>query len=653
MIFGKGVVHMITSLGTYIRRGQRLVRRWIFDPKLRAAAKALGWTICGFALSAASLGNSPHPLPLALLCAGLTGWPALAVATGSCLGYWLFWGLAGVQGMIWSGAGLVVSFALGGQKLHKRFPLLMPALAGLSVAAAGLMFRLMQAETADIAIYFLRIALVMGATKIYTTVLERRDPVMDWLAWSLGVLALAQTLPFPALNPGYFAAGVLGAAAPFPAAALAGLALDLSGIAPLPMAAVLSLAFFVRLVPRLPKWTAHAAPAAMYLLMAMLRGGAEFAPAIALALGGAVGVFFPAPTTISHRRRETGIAQVRLEMTAGVLAQTEQLLLETPEYPIDEPALISKAADRACSACPCRDGCRDLAAAARMPTALLHRPLIAVEDVPIHCRKRGRLLLELRRIQDQYRAIRADRDRQRDYRNALIQQYRFLSEYLQDLADKLPHRGDGVQIRYEPQIGVSSAGLEGINGDRCLWFAGTEGRYYVVLCDGMGTGFGAAEEGRTAGESLRRLLSAGFPAEYALRSLNSLCTLRERAGAVTVDLVEIELQTGRINLYKWGAAPSYLITPAGAEKIGTAAPPPGLSVTGVRETVDKLSLRRGETLVLLSDGVDGEAAMRRAWDLTDKTPGEMASKVLQYGRGNGCDDATAAVIRLTPSALST
>ena len=169
----------------------------------------------------------------------------------------------------------------------------------------------------------------------------------------------------------------------------------------------------------------------------------------------------------------------------------------------------------------------------------------------------------------------------------------------------------------------------------------------------MGTGFGAAEEGRSAGESLRRLLSAGFPAEYALRSLNSLCTLRQRAGAVTVDLAEIDLQNGRMNLYKWGAAPSYLITPAGAEKIGTAAPPPGLSVTGVRETVDKLSLRRGETLVLLSDGVDGEAAMRRAWDLTDKEPGEMASKVLQYGRGNGCDDATAAVIRLTPTTLST
>lgn len=644
---------MMMSLGTYVRRGQRFFRRWIGDPKLRAAAKGVGMTLAGFILSAASLGNSPQPLPLALLCAGVTGWPALLVALGSAVGYWLLWGAAGVQGIIWSGAGLVICFALGGQKLSKQMPLLLPALAGLSVAATGLMFQILQAEGTDIPVYFLRIALAMGAAKVFTTVLERRDPVMDWLAWGLGVLALAQTVPLAAINPGYIAAGVLGAAAPFPAAALAGLALDLSQIAPVPMAAVLCMAFLVRLVPGLPKWTAHAAPAAMYLLTAMLRGGADWMPAIALSIGGTLGVFFPAPAAISHRRGETGIAQVRLEMTAGVLAQTEQMLLETPEYPIDEPALICKAADRACSACPCRDGCRDISAAARMPTALLHRPLIAVEDLPVRCRKRGRLLLELRRIQDQYRSIRADRDRQREYRSALIQQYRFLSEYLQDLADKLPKRGDVLQQRYEPQVGVCSAGLEGTNGDRCLWFAGTECRYYVVLCDGMGTGFGAAEEGRAAGESLRRLLSAGFPAEYALRSLNSLCTLREKAGAVTVDLAEIDLQTGRVNLYKWGAAPSYLLSPAGAEKIGTAAAPPGLSVTGARETVDKLSLRRGETLILLSDGVDGEAAMRRAWDLTDKAPGEMASKVLQYGRGNGCDDATAAVIRLNPAALST
>ena len=235
----------------------------------------------------------------------------------------------------------------------------------------------------------------------------------------------------------------------------------------------------------------------------------------------------------------------------------------------------------------------------------------------------------------------------------MIQQYRFLCEYLQDLADKLPQRGEPLKQRYQPEVRVCSAGLEAANGDRCLWFAGTECRYYVLLCDGMGTGFGAEEEGRSAGNMLKRLLTAGYPAEHALRSLNSLCILRSHSGAVTVDLAEIDLRKGRVSLYKWGAAPSYLLTASGAEKIGTAGAPPGLSMTGTRETVDKLSLRRGETLILLSDGVDGEAAMRRAWDLTDVPPGEMASRVLQYGRGNGSDDATAAVIRLYPTALST
>jgi stage II sporulation protein E len=169
----------------------------------------------------------------------------------------------------------------------------------------------------------------------------------------------------------------------------------------------------------------------------------------------------------------------------------------------------------------------------------------------------------------------------------------------------------------------------------------------------MGTGIGAEAEGKTAAALLKQLLTAGYPAEYALRSLNSLCSLRGTAGAVTVDLVQIDLHLGKAELFKWGAAPSYVVSEGIPEKIGTAGTPPGLSVTGCRETVDKLSLRRGETLIMLSDGVDGEAAMRRASEMTRKTPGELAPKVLQYGKGNGSDDATAAVVRLYPLTLST
>jgi serine/threonine protein phosphatase PrpC len=495
--------------------------------------------------------------------------------------------------------------------------------------------------------------MAMGSTRVFSVAAKGRNPVTDWLTLSLAVLALAQISPFSSLSLGFLAAGILSTQAPLPAAALAGLALDLSRITPVPMTAVMCLTFLLRLIPGLPRLVSYFSPAFMYLLVAPLSGVFQWSPVIPLALGGSLGALLPPQTPISHRRGETGLAQVRLELAATALGQTEQILSEIVEYPIDEEAIMSKAVDRACGCCPCRKHCPDLEAAAKLPVSLLHRPLVTVEDLHFFCRKRGRMLLELRRGQDQYRTIRADRDKQKEYRWALIQQYRFLCSFLQELSNQLPRRGENLQPRYIPSIAVRSAGLEAANGDRCLWFAGTGCLYYVLLCDGMGTGIGAEAEGRTAANLLKRMLTAGYPAEHALRSLNSLCTLRNRAGAVTVDLAQVDLRRGQLTLYKWGGAPSWLVSGQRAEKIGTAAAPPGLSVTDTRETVDKLSLRRGETLILLSDGVDGEAAMRRISELTNLTPGEMAPRVLQYGRGNGSDDATAAVIRLYPQTLST
>ena len=169
----------------------------------------------------------------------------------------------------------------------------------------------------------------------------------------------------------------------------------------------------------------------------------------------------------------------------------------------------------------------------------------------------------------------------------------------------------------------------------------------------MGPGIGAAQEGQTAASLLRQMLSAGFPAEHALRSLNSLLALRGRAAAVTIDLAELRLDTGRATVYKWGAAPSLLLSGALADKIGTASPPPGLSVTDGRETVERLSLRRGEVLVLLSDGVDGEAVRRGSALHSQRPPEELAAEILECGTRDTDDDATVVVIRLVPGAMPT
>ena len=338
-------------------------------------------------------------------------------------------------------------------------------------------------------------------------------------------------------------------------------------------------------------------------------------------------------------------------MASAVLNQSQLILQCIEENPVDEEALILRAVDRACSGCPCRKTCKDKPE--NMPTTLLHRPLGGGAELPTRCRKTGRLLMELRRSQESLRTIRADRDRRREYREAVIQQYKFLSDYLQDLSDSLAKRKDPSQHWFHPEVAVCSASREVANGDRCLWFAGVECRYYILLCDGMGTGEEAAREGQTAGNMLRKMLCAGYPPEYALRSVNSLCALQGRAGAVTMDLVEIRLDSGKAAVYKWGAAPSYVIARGEPIKIGTATPPPGLSVAEGRETVERLSLRRGETLVLLSDGAGGEEALRRAWERAGDPPGELAARILESSRPDSSDDATVAVVRLSHAPVST
>lgn len=634
---------MLMSVEAYVRQGRHTVRRWLVDPRMQLIWRCLAYFGAGFGLTAASLGNFALPLAMGLVCA-VTGWSAMLAAAGGSLGYLVFWGNAGYQGLVWLFVGLGAALFLGDRKITARTPYLMPAVAGFIVSAAGVAAQLWMQDTTPIPYYILRILLSAASTWVFAQVMQGRNPVLEWVTWGFAVLALAQILPVPYLGLGYITAGGLSVASAFPAAALAGVALDLADITPLPMTAVLCAAYLVRFLPRYPKWLASLAPCMVCVGVMALHGAVDITPLPGLFLGGVVGQFLPSPKNLAHRRGETGVAQVRLEMAAGVLSQTEQMLMETAQRPVDEEALMIRAAERACAGCPCRKTCKDVERLARQPTSLLHEPLTNTQELPVVCRKSGRVLSELHRAQEQLRSIRADRLRQQEYRAAVVQQYQFLSTYLQELSDQLSQRPGSTKARYSAYTRIFGNCPKEDNGDRCLMFPGTRCRYYVILCDGMGTGLGAVQEAKTAGNMLQKLLTAGYPAAYALRSLNSLCALRERAGAVTVDLLELELDTGKASLYKWGAAPSYIVTNFGADRVGCVTPPPGISVIDTREAVERFSLRRGELLVMVSDGVDQDAVLRCCQSMAGTPPAEIGPAILAGGRSE--DDATAVIIRL-------
>ncbi len=626
-------------LQAYVNQSRSLLRRLALSDRVHTTLRALWYVLSGFCLSAASLVNFPLPLALGLTCA-LPGGAAFLTALGGSLGHWVFWG--SLQGAVWLGLGFCTSLILGDRRMSRETPLLMPAGAGLITAAAGLALQELL-PAAPVPVYLIQVGTAMGSTWLFSRALNSRDPLMGWFAWGLGILALCQIMPVPGLGLGYIAAGYLGVTGAFPAAAMGGLALDLGQVTRVPMTAVVVLSWLPRFFPRLSRPLRAAVPAAVYIGVMSVLGLWDLLPVPGLLLGGAAGAWTDRTRSVPHRRGETGAAQVRLELASGVLAQTQQVLLEFTDVPVDEDALVCRAAERACSGCSNRRTCKDAKRLLKLPGHILHKPLLGSEELPILCKKSGRFLAELHRSQEQLRSIRADRDRQGEYRAAVTQQYGFLAEYLQALSDQLTSRSQTHSV-YTPQVWVFSNRPEGSNGDRCLRFPGVGCRYYVVLCDGMGTGLGAVREGREAAVMLRRLLSAGFPAENALKSLNSLCALRERAGAVTVDLCQLELDTGRVTLYKWGAAPSLVVGPTGPERLGTSTPPPGLSVTDCREQVRSLTMRKGELLALVSDGVDIAPLLNR--QALELTPQELGRQLLELCPPDQEDDATAVIIRL-------
>ena len=520
------------------------------------------------------------------------------------------------------------------------------------MAGSGLWFLLGLGVDTPVDRHLIRVAAGAVIPALFIRWRQQPGGWTDWTVQALGVLALAQVWPTRYLGLGFVAAGYLASGGGFPALALAGLALDLSQVTQVQMTVVLCAGYCLKQIPGTGKFLRLFSAAAAYVPGALLSGVWDVHPLPGLILGGALAAALPELVKIrpEKSRGEAAIAQVRLEQMALALQNMERNLLSVEDPEPDSAAILSRFRASACDTCPERRQCRARSAPDLSP-GVLEQPGLGEEDLPNGCRKPNRLLSELRRGQEQLRRMKADRQRHQIFRSAAREQYAFLGDFLQGLSDDLATRKDYHPPRFQPEIGLASRSSSQTNGDCCVWFPGTGNDYYVLLCDGMGTGDDAARESMAAAELLKTMLTAGFPPEYALRSLNSLSILRNFGGCATVDLLALRLDTGKGMLYKWGAAASYLMTAGQYKKIGTAGPPPGLSQS-CRETVDRLSLSRGELLILLSDGVCEEGLLNGARTTPSLSPGEMAQAILEQEIPGG-DDATAVVIRLEPCRLAT
>jgi stage II sporulation protein E len=227
----------------------------------------------------------------------------------------------------------------------------------------------------------------------------------------------------------------------------------------------------------------------------------------------------------------------------------------------------------------------------------------------------------------------------------------------------LPGRREGGKLLFDQAeplravAGVAARRRDGeeVSGDSGTWFRREDGKLYLLLCDGMGSGPEANRESKLAVDLLERFLQAGVEPEPALKTLNGALALRWEAtgGFTTVDLLELDLFTGAGALYKFGAAPTYLRKKGRVSRVAGGALPAGLA-TGESVTPDlsRLELEAGDLVVLVSDGVtsgEEDGWLREAVrTFQGEAPKDLALQLVSQSqeKKGATDDRTAIVLRL-------
>lgn len=637
--------------------GQKL-RRWSGRPPVEIALRCVWAFGLGFILSGVKIAGSWMPLGISLLVALGLGLPSFSAYAGCCMGYIAFFGVDTALEPLAVGLLVEAGLCIFGNESLPQNRWFLPGCTMLFTGLVGFLF-LLQGQFAPRLVwrFFLRLALAGGATALWVKALGPEGKSHRLLLWVSLCGGLCALRPF-GMPLGLVAGCALAAAAAdtpmaLSVAVLSGLALDLcwggSCTAVLTLAA-LGCRGISRSYVRLGLWLALA-------LLGVLLAGANALVAVTALLGAMISVVLPRDSLFGRSPQSVQATDPRLRLVSGLLEQLGQCMsVARADKPDPETnAVFDQAAERVCRLCSRWDSCwgehiqETCEALNRAAPAMMTRGKALREDLSPafaeRCRHMEGFLNAVNRELDDLGCRRQYRNRLRESRAVLAQQYHTLSQALAQPLTTEPER-----FRFRPELGFRSQGRTAgsLSGDRGASFRVGKW-FYLLLCDGMGSGSAANAEAATAISILRVLLQSGVDPDRAMALLNGIYILRDDGGFATVDLLQTNLDTGDAQLFKWGGAPSYLKRRGQVEKIGTASPPPGLGVGEEHRPVgEKLSLSRGEMLVLVSDGAGGEAAERFIRQYGGLSPKELASGIVHCSQSQEEDDRTAAVLALRP-----
>lgn len=165
-----------------------------------------------------------------------------------------------------------------------------------------------------------------------------------------------------------------------------------------------------------------------------------------------------------------------------------------------------------------------------------------------------------------------------------------------------------ISMMEKPRLSVASYGTqihctgERLCGDAYETFDNGAGRWYAVLSDGMGSGGRAAVDGAMASGLATRLIQAGFGKDSVLRMINSALMVKSGDESLaTLDIVALDLYSGKVEFRKAGASPTFLCSMGRISRVEKTAMPVGI-LRDIRFECSEDILADGDILLMCSDG---------------------------------------------------
>ena len=191
-----------------------------------------------------------------------------------------------------------------------------------------------------------------------------------------------------------------------------------------------------------------------------------------------------------------------------------------------------------------------------------------------------------------------------ELRRALADSFFTCAEILEEISsDNCRARLKGLRRKYKFEIGLyqQTAGESNHCGDSVIYYEADD-ILNVTVSDGMGTGARAAVDSRMTVTLFSDLIKGGVGRSTAARFLNSALIAKSQDETLaTLDNFSISPFTGQANIFKAGAAPSFILKSGESLKIELMSLPVGI-LRDVKAQCEDFYMRAGDRVVMLSDG---------------------------------------------------